>query len=127
MLLTFPAERNAVMLSKRFELIAGMRAPTGLGGVGATAGFPEMRERTPAGVIGPSPGPHRGNARSDHKLRAASRLLTHQVTATEAAETRTRRPFCWPPRDQEKRQWTRYTTEADVSTREEPSLLLGAT
>jgi hypothetical protein len=42
-----------VMLSKRFELIAGMRALTGLGGVGATAGFPKMREQTPAGVTGP--------------------------------------------------------------------------
>jgi hypothetical protein len=52
----FPAERNAVMLSKRSDLIAGMRALTGLGGVGATAGFPEMRERTPAGVISPFTG-----------------------------------------------------------------------
>ena len=35
---------------------AGMRALTGLGGVGATAGFPEMRERTPAVATGPFTG-----------------------------------------------------------------------
>ena len=49
----FTVERNAVMLSERLEMNAGMQALTGLGGVGATAGFPEMRERAPAVATGP--------------------------------------------------------------------------
>jgi hypothetical protein len=54
------AERKAVML-KRLEMNAGMRALIGLGGVGATAGFPfRGRERIPAVVNGPSIGAFAG-------------------------------------------------------------------
>ena len=44
------------MLSNHLDMNVGMRALTGLGGVGATAGFPEMSEATPLGVTGPSNG-----------------------------------------------------------------------
>ena len=41
------------MLSNRLDMNVGMRALIGLVGVGATAGFPEMRERTPAVATSP--------------------------------------------------------------------------